>query len=123
MGNGRVELHEPLPLRGNRDGRVERATLGEADNAYDVFVDDARRIEADIGVRPQLEWANELESGETAPLAHALGGLLEALAERACKGFVRTVARLQCEREDVTRAGRECLRCCRQATCAYVLHD
>jgi hypothetical protein len=68
--------------------------LGEADDAHDLIVDDTRRIEADIGVRTQLKRANEREAVDTAALAHALGRLSEAVAERAREGFVRTVARL-----------------------------
>src|SRR4051812_31307653 len=123
IGNGVIALHEPLPLRGNVDGRIEGAALGEADDADDLIMDDTRRIETNIGDRPQLKRCNEREAVDTATLAHALRRLSETVAERARKGFVRTVAGLECDGENVGRAGRERPGRGTQTASTYVLHD
>ena len=47
--------------------------LGEADDTHHLLIDETRRVDANIGVRPQLERANDREALDTATLAPGSG--------------------------------------------------
>ena len=105
-GNGSEIRHEAIPLGGDACVR-SHVSFAEPEDEQRVAANHARRGDERSFAVIHSDCLHEIEARHVAALAQLVGCQAELLTERAGEGFVRAIARIERDRQDVRRSADE----------------